>query len=214
MKDKQTKKIRIPILKRLFDIILASIILILTLPFSILMLLSIFIEHIFRLTIFAPLFYIETRISQGKPFKLIKFNIFKYRVVAKMKREGKFIHTKELERNNALLVVGYFLKQIYLDELPQLINVLKGDLSIVGPRPANLEVHESLVKKGIHNKDIVRAGITGLFQSQKNVKGVTDIELDSKYINFCANNSSWKILLFDIKIILRTLSVIVKAEGI
>jgi len=208
------QKLSIPYLKRLFDIIFSLLIIIITIPLFIIILLVIFIEHLLLGDILAPLFYTEKRISQGKPFNFKKFNIFKPRIIAKLKKQNIFIHTKNLEHSNGLTAVGFILKNIYLDELPQLFNVLKGDISIVGPRPVNLEVYQKLLDKGVKTKSIIKAGLTGNFQSLKGITQKTDIQLDQEYIDFCQNNSSWKIVWFDIKIILRTFIIVFKAEGI
>lgn len=208
------QKLQIPLLKRLFDIIFSFVVIIITLPLFIIILLIIFIEHIFLGKPFFSLFYIEKRISQGNTFNLIKFNIFKPRIISKLKKEGTFIHTKNLEHNNGLTVFGNILRNIYLDELPQLFNILNGDISIVGPRPVNLEVYQSLLDKGVNTKRIIKAGLTGKFQSMKGKTQKTDVEIDQEYIDFCKDNPSWKIVLLDFKIILSTIIVVLKAEGI
>ena len=207
--------ILIPKAKRFFDIFFSFLFLIVLSPFFLLILLALFIEHIFCGQPFNPLFYVEKRISQGNEINFIKFNIFKSEVIRKMRLDNKFIHTKDLEKDNkSLILIGKVLQKIYLDELPQLFGILKGDLSFVGPRPVNLEVYNRLLARGINTKTIIRAGLTGSYQSQKGETNRNDVELDREYINFCQNNSGWKIVLLDIKIILRTFLVIFRAEGI
>ena len=201
--------------KRSFDIFFSFIFLIILLPFFVLILLIIFVEHILRGQPLNPLFYVEKRISQGKKINFTKFNIFKPEVIRKMRSERKFIHTKDLEKDNkSLIFIGKILQRVYLDELPQLVAILKGDLSFVGPRPVNLEVYNKILAKNVNTKTIIKAGLTGSYQSQKGETNKTDVELDKEYINFCQNNSGWKVVLLDIKIILRTFSVIFRAEGI
>ena len=101
-----------------------------------------------------------------------------------------------------------------MDELPQLFNVLKGDMSLVGPRPVNPEIYERHVKKGLSGKELVKAGIAGPFQSQKGNHTKTDVELDMEYAQFCKNNSGIRVVLYDIKILLKTFIVVLKAKGI
>ncbi|MCK4553428.1 sugar transferase [Candidatus Parcubacteria bacterium] len=215
MQTKNIKKIPIPKAKRLFDIILAVFLLIIFSPLFVLILLGIFIDHILRGKIFAPLFYKEIRISQGRPFNFVKFNVFKPSVIAEMKKNNEFIHTKKLEHDHkSLTKIGRIVQKIYLDELPQLVNVLKGDLSMVGPRPVNQENYQRILGQGIVTKTVVKAGLTGNYQSHKGEPGAGQDQLDREYINFCLNNPFWKIILTDVKIIFRTLSVIFKAKGI
>lgn len=215
MQINNIKKIPMPKAKRLFDIILAVFLLLIALPLFVLILLAIFIDHILRNNIFAPLFYKEIRISQGRPFNFVKFNVFKPKVIAEMKKNGQFIHTKKLEHDyKSLTKVGRIVQKIYLDELPQLFNIIKGNMSMVGPRPVNQENYQRILGQGITTKTIVKAGLTGNYQSHKGEPGMNQDQLDKEYINFCLHNPSWKIVLMDIKIILRTLRVMSRAEGI
>jgi len=208
-------KVPLPKLKRLFDIIFSLVFLIIILPISILILAAIFIEHILGGQILAPLFYVEKRISAGEQFNFLKFNIFNPKIISRMREEGQFIHTKVLEKDEkSLLRVGRILQKIYLDELPQFFNVLAGDLSVVGPRTVNLEVYQGLLVKGINTKILIRAGLTGPYQSHKGEPGVSQDEMDREYINFCLNNPGWRVMFLDIKIILRTFLIIFRAQGI
>lgn len=209
------KKVTLPKLKRLFDIIFSLVFLIITLPISFLILVVIFIEHICRGHWRASLFYCEERISQGEKFNLIKFNIFTSEVFCKVKASEEIINIKEIERDREnLIFIGKIIQRVYLDELPQLFNVLAGNLSFVGPRPVNPEIYQELLARGIKTKSLVRAGLSGPYQSHKGESGVDQDKLDREYINFCLNNPSWKVVLLDIKIILRTFLIIFRAQGI
>ena len=209
------KKITPPRSKRLFDIIFSIVFLIITLPISILILAAIFIEHIGRGHWRFPLFYCEERISQEKKFNLIKFNIFTPEIFYKVKASEKIVNIKEIERDRKnLIFIGKIIQRVYFDELPQLFNILKGDLSFVGPRPVNPEIYQELLARGVKTKFLVRAGLTGPYQAHKGEPGVNQDKLDRGYINFCFNNPGWRIVFFDIKIILRTFLIIFRAQGI
>lgn len=210
-----TEKITISKIKRIFDIIISLFLILLFSPIYIITIISLFIEHVLRGQIFASLFYKETRISWGEKFTFIKFNIFKPEIIDEMKKNNIFIHTKQLENDkNNLLITGYLIKQIYFDELPQLFAILKGDMSLVGPRPVNLEVYDSQLLRNNYSRYILKAGLTGNFQSQKGMAKKSEQELDYEYIHFCKNNPSYRILIFDIKILLKTIIVVFKARGI
>jgi lipopolysaccharide/colanic/teichoic acid biosynthesis glycosyltransferase len=110
-------------LKRLFDIIFSIIILIVLFPLFLIISLWIIIDDGF------PVFYLQERIGKDfKPFKLIKFRTM-YKDADK-----KGLLTVS-SRDNRITPSGYYLRKFKLDELPQFINVLKGEMSIVGPRP-------------------------------------------------------------------------------
>lgn len=200
--------------KRVFDILFALCVIGFFSPVILFFMSAIVVEHIMRLRPFDPLFYSETRYSQGNPFTLYKFNIFKHDIVLAMRTRGEFIHTKQLERNGSLLWTGWVLKQIYLDELPQVFNILVGDMSLVGPRPVNKEVYQALMERGVTEKSKVKAGLTGLYQSHKYTVGKKSDDSDREYVEFYYNNEWYKILLFDLKIIFRTFKVILLARGV
>ncbi len=205
----------IPKLKRHFDIFFSFILLVITSPLFIIILIAIFVENILRGHLFARLMYIEKRISQGKSFNFRKFNIFKSKVVNELRRKKIFIHTKELEHDkDTLTVVGKVLQKIYLDELPQLYSIFKGDISVVGPRPINLEVYKKQLARGNYTRKVMKSGLTGKFQSLKGMTEESQLKLDIEYIDYCLSNPSWKIVLYDLRIIFRTLFVMFRAQGI
>ena len=201
--------------KRIFDIVFSLLILTFCSPIIIFFLIGIVLEHIMRMRPLDPLFYSETRLSQGEPFTLYKFNIFKHEIVEDMRKRGEFIYTKQLERNGSLIFMGKILKQIYLDELPQFFNILRGDMSVVGPRPVNREVHKLLHSQGVIDKDKVKAGLTGYYQQlHKYSRGISQEQADKMYVEYYSSHPWYKILLFDIKIILRTVKVLLVAKGV
>lgn len=154
--------INLPLAKRVFDILFSFTLIIILLPVILVILLAIAIEQLIRLQARPKLFYIEKRISAGKPFDFIKFNIFRPGVVEGYKKDGVFIHTKVLEHDgHSLSAVGKIIQKIYFDEVPQLFCVLKGDMSVVGPRPLNLEVFAREMKTGPSAKAVIKTGLTG-----------------------------------------------------
>jgi lipopolysaccharide/colanic/teichoic acid biosynthesis glycosyltransferase len=165
-----------------------------------------------RLSSPGPVFFVQTRIGLGgAPFRMIKFRSMyadaerrRTEVAALSDREGICLKVRNDPR---ITPVGRFLRRTSLDELPQLFNVLAGDMSLVGPRPA-LPEEVALYPPEAHRRHAVRPGITGLWQ----VSGRADIgfaemiELDLSY----AQRPS---LVLDIIILLRTIRAVMRAEG-
>lgn len=200
--------------KRFFDIALSLVVLVVTSPLMALFIALIFVEHLLRGHPFDPVFYSETRISRGVPFRFYKFNTFNQRTLDEYRSRGEFIHTKKLEHNGDQILVGKFLKQIYLDELPQLYNVLRGEMSLVGPRPLNPQVFAKLESQGTPTLAVLLGGMTGNFQSLKDTKGADALNLDQSYLQTYLHKNGWVLVATDIKIMLRTLKVLLRAKGI
>lgn len=136
-------------MKRLFDVLLSIIILLLFLPFGLLIALLVVTGSR------GGVFYIQERIGRhGKPFGLYKFRTMRTHA----DREGKLTVGM---RDPRITRVGYFLRKYKLDEFPQFLNVISGDMSIVGPRP---EVEEYVRLYNAEQREIlnVRPGITDI----------------------------------------------------
>ncbi|MDZ4244009.1 MAG: sugar transferase, partial [Candidatus Doudnabacteria bacterium] len=196
--------VTIPREKRIFDIIMSVFLLILLSPFIVAVLWAMLLESVLIPSSRGRFFYSETRISEGRPFTLYKFRIFKQSSLEKFFDQNGFVQTKELENDRKnFTYVGSILRQIYMDELPQLICVLKGDMSLVGPRPTNPVNAKRWLQEGKYSKHLIKAGLTGYFQSYKGTKHSREQnQTDMKYIEYCRNNPGWKIVLLDAKILI------------
>ncbi|MCF8033101.1 MAG: sugar transferase [Desulfarculaceae bacterium] len=210
------RPIKTPFLKRCFDIAFSGLILALTLPLFVAAMVAIALENRLRGQK-GPLFYLEPRISQGRQFHFRKFFIFKPEVIQRLKDEGTFIHTKFLEWDGVSLTrVGRILQRSYLDELPQMINIFVGDISVVGPRPVNLEVYEEALERGVLNWKVLRTGITGPYQSLKG-HGLTRQDqylLDRTYVEMVRTKPGNEVLRADLKMVGRTFLVMARAQGL
>jgi lipopolysaccharide/colanic/teichoic acid biosynthesis glycosyltransferase len=115
-----------------------------------------------------PLLYREPRISRGRRFELLKFRTLRADVL-----RGAAAHARLLERDpqNLTWAGRRVLKPWYLDELPQLLNVLRGDISLVGPRPWPPELVEAQVAEGRDYRNRIVAGLTGPAQVTKASRG-------------------------------------------
>jgi len=179
------------ILKRAFDIFFSLLFLILSLP------LMLTIALLIKLTSKGPVIYKQKRVGwDGKEFTMLKFRTMK----VDAEKDGPVFAKPNDPRCTSL---GKILRKLSLDELPQLINTLKGDMSIVGPRPERPVFIEEFRKK-IPNYMLrlkIKAGITGWAQVN-GLRGDTSIEERIKYDIYYIEN--WSIL-FDLKIILLTI---------
>ncbi|MBI4800704.1 MAG: sugar transferase [Desulfarculus sp.] len=208
----------LPWLKRAFDLVFAGGLLLLSAPVFVLAFVGIILEHLLRGQARAPLFYTEPRVSQGRPFAFRKFNIFRPGVIEAMRQNGQFIHTKTLEHDGqSLSLVGTILQRAYLDELPQLLSILLGDMSVVGPRPRNLEIYEQGLARGEHFRTVLKAGLTGMVQAHKDLPGLNmdkQASMDQEYLDFQMQHGPWRLFLLDMKLIRRTVTLMAKAKGL
>ena len=120
-------------LKRFCDILASIALLLVTLPLSLIAVIGI------KLTDLGPIFFTQTRMSKfGKPFKMIKFRImYQDKIEDDFDDDANEISSDDLR----IMPFGKFLRKFHIDEIPQMINVLRGDMSIVGPRPVREEVY-------------------------------------------------------------------------
>lgn len=197
------------IIKRGLDIIFGIIGVIILIP------LTIFIKIAYLLKgDTAPIFYTHDRIGQyGKTFKLIKFRSMvpnADEVLKELLKQDKY--REEWERNQKfdkdprITGVGKFLRKTSLDEFPQFINVVKGDMSVVGPRPlvaGELEQHNGLT---LYNK--VRPGVTGWWgcNGRSNISYKERLELEYYYVKHCS-------LYLDALCIFRTFFAVIHRDG-
>jgi lipopolysaccharide/colanic/teichoic acid biosynthesis glycosyltransferase len=162
-----------------------------------------------------PLLYRERRISRGREFDLLKFRTLRRDVLERA--EGAEAHARILEADSSNLTWAgrRVLKPWYFDELPQLFNVLRGDMSLVGPRPWPPSMVEKQIAKGYEYRNKVIAGWTGPAQVQK---GVTEpagyTELDLAYVEACGTCSGLRLVVLDLGILWQTVRVMAKGEGL
>lgn len=202
-------------LKRTFDIVVSSLILLAASP--ILLIIAVLI----KLESKGSIFYISKRAGTGySVFNFYKFRTMRQGADAELRR---LLHLNQytdkdepsvffkLKNDPRITLLGGFLRRTSLDELPQLINVIKGDMSLVGNRPLPLYEAERLTQDQIAWRFLAPAGITGLWQVTKRGKDKMSeeerIDLDIQY----AMNSSF---LFDLKILLSTFPAMFQKEKV
>jgi len=158
-------------------------------------------------------FYREPRISRGRLFGLLKFRTLRRDVLDEMRAAGGHARLYESDPANLTWAGRRLLKPWYLDELPQLLNVLLGDISLVGPRPWPPEMVRRQVTEGLDYRNRILAGLTGPAQVTKG-EGIPYEDLDSRYLERTSTLSSWALVRYDLRILWRTAVVIARREGL
>ncbi len=186
------------LIKRMFDILISACGLIITLPISLICAISI------KLDDGGPVFYRQNRITKdGKIFNILKFRSMR----TDAEKDGA---KKAVDNDDRITHVGRIIRACRVDELPQLINILLGDMSIVGPRPERIEnVYEYSSKyPEFELRHKVKAGLTGLAQlyGKYNTSPEDKLNMDLAYIE----NYS---LLLDLKLIVLTFKVLFMKES-
>lgn len=193
--------------KRMLDIVLSSVLLLLLSP------LFLVTAFLIKMTSPGPAFFIQERVGLNKR----RFRLYKFRTMLKDAelKQAELESLNEVEgpvfkiKNDPRITpIGKFLRKTSIDELSQLINVLKGDMSLVGPRPLPVRDYNGFDQDWHRRRFSVRPGITCLWQ----VDGRSDIpfekwmELDMEYID------SWSLWL-DLKILAKTIPAVLKSSG-
>jgi lipopolysaccharide/colanic/teichoic acid biosynthesis glycosyltransferase len=154
--------------------------------------------------------YREVRVSQGRMFHLLKFRTLRTKALA---RAAGHAGPHEADSANLTWVGRRVLKPWYLDEIPQFLNVLRGEISLVGPRPWPVEMVERQVAEGRDYRLRVTAGLTGPAQVTKGL-GRSHAELDEEYVALCVSLGGWALVRHDLGILVQTLKVIARSEGL
>lgn len=182
--------------KRTFDILFSSIVLLVTLPITAML------AAIIKLTSKGPVFFFQERIGlDGRRFLVVKFRTMR------TDAEEATGPVRAKKGDSRVTAIGRILRRTSLDELPQLWNVLRGHMSIVGPRPERpffVEQFKSKIPRYLE-RHRVKAGMTGWAQVN-GLRGDAPIEERTKYDIYYVENWS---LVFDVKIILKTIRAVI-----
>ena len=198
-------------IKRSFDIVLSLIGILFLIPISMIIKISYILDKDFN-----SIFYTQDRIGKnGKFFKLYKFRSMIPNADAELKKILKknkklakeYKINKKLKNDPRITKIGRIIRRLSIDELPQLINILKGDMSFIGNRPY---LPREIEDMGEYYDDIVKTkpGLTGYWQ----VSGRSDVTFDYRlklekyYSNYCG-------LKMDIKIFLKTFKAVFGCRG-
>ncbi|MGN0326607.1 MAG: exopolysaccharide biosynthesis polyprenyl glycosylphosphotransferase [Lachnospiraceae bacterium] len=185
--------------KRLLDLFCSVILLVITLP--IMLITALLIKLYDR----GPVLYKQVRCTlDGKEFKILKFRSMK------VDAEKDGVARLAMKQDDRITPIGKFIRAVRIDELPQLINILKGEMSFIGPRPERPEIIEKYLQDmpEFAYRMKVKAGLTGYAQiyGKYNTTPYDKLKLDLTYIE---NYSIW----LDLKLMLLTLKIVLKPES-
>lgn len=182
--------------KRIADILFAVILLIITSPIFIITAIAI------KVNSRGPIIFRQQRAGiNSQPFKLYKFR--------SMRVETPEVASNDLNGMDYNTAVGKFIRKLSIDELPQLFNVLKGDMSVIGPRPVILKETHLIELRHQKGADKVHPGITGLAQ----INGRDDMDDDTK-ANWDEKYVQNLRMRLDISIFIKTIISVIKRDGI
>lgn len=205
-KDKIRSRFVFHSMKRLFDIVATTCGIVILSP------LMIIIAVLIKAEDHGPVFYKQVRVGKnGKTFKMYKFRsmfVNADKMLDKLKEQndvdGPMFKMKDDPR---VTKIGHFIRKHSLDELPQFLNVLKGDMSLVGPRPP---LPSEVAEYSEYDKQrlLVIPGCTGLWQvTERNEVGFNEmVQLDIQYIKRAS-------FMFDLWIIWKTVEIVIKPNG-
>ncbi len=186
------------VLKKIIDIILASIGFVMLSPFFLL------IAAIIKLDSSGPIFFRQKRVGKDKKH----FYILKFRTM--YMDTPKDMPTHMLQDATAFITVsGRFLRKTSLDELPQIINILRGEMSIIGPRPALWNQHDLIAERDKYGANEILPGISGWAQ----INGRDELPIEVKAKLDGEYRAKMKITL-DLEIFLRTIITVLQRDGI
>ena len=200
-------------LKHGIDKVMAASALMALAPFFALAAAAILAESLFRPRSRGPVFITEERITEGRPFSLVKFRTYYLQDDEKMlDKKG----TTDFINDRDVTFIGGCLRKFYLDEIPQLINIASGNMSFIGPRPVPEFQYVNVLKAGYQSKRVLRAGLRGPVQALKGQwkRLGTYLVADEELVRAYAESSSLAVLGIDLKIMWLSIRKAAKGDGL
>lgn len=202
-------------LKLIFDKFVSLTLLFVGVPILILLKIAYLIEGFIIPENKGPLLFSYKAVSAGIPFPKYKIRIIKESAIDSeaAAREEWIAYAGEWNPVNRTYV-GSFVKKYYLDEIPQLFNILNGQMSIVGPRPLAVLHYKRDLEQGNVTRKLLKGGLLGLGHIMKGKPEFGNPIYEYEYINRYLKSTNFGLLLLDIKIIYRGIIVVMKGKGL
>ena len=202
-----------PLPKRVVDVTVAAALLALLCPAIVIVLVLMTLDMLVSPGDRGSFLYREPRISRGRTFQLLKFRTLTRGALNEMGRAESHARLYEADPANLTWVGRTVLKPWYLDEVPQFLNVLRGQMSLVGPRPWPPRMVERQLAEGHDYRTKVVAGLTGPAQVTKGA-GRRFEDLDLEYVERASSLGGLGLVRYDLEILLRTIRVMARGEGL
>lgn len=200
--------------KTVFDKVVALVLLMFSAPILLLLKIVYVIEGILIPDNAGPMFFYYWGVSEGKQIPKYKIRLIKQKYIEPegAKRHDWIAFSAEWTPESRTMT-GEFVKKFYLDELPQFWSVLKGDMSIVGPRPISVLHYERDKAQGNVTRSLLRGGLLGLGHINKGTTEMGNPIYEYEYIDEYLKRSSFGLLMLDLWIIWKGILVIIKGGG-
>ncbi len=200
--------------KLIFDKLLSLFICILIVPIIILLKFAYFLEGLIIPDNKGPLFFYYNAVSGGKIIRKYKIRIIKTRFIdPDGAKRGDWIAFSSEWNPDSRTFLGKFVKKFYLDELPQFFSVIKGDISIVGPRPLSVLHYERDLAQGNVTRKLLKGGMLGLGHINKGSAQMGNPIFEYEYLDSYLKLSSFALLKLDLWIIFKGIQVIYRGGG-
>ena len=202
------------LLKVVFDKLVATLLLLVSAPFLIILKFAFLVEGWLIPENAGPMFFYYNGVSAGKVIPKYKIRLIKEKYIEPegAKRHDWIAYSAEWTPDSRTHV-GRFVKKFYLDELPQFWSVLKGDMSIVGPRPLSVLHYERDLAQGNVTRFLLRGGLLGLGHINKGTSEMGNPVYEYEYVDQHLKSSSVSLLCLDLWIIWKGILVIAKGGG-
>lgn len=203
------------LVKNAFDKVFSLIFLILSIPIFTLLKLSYIFEGFLIKENSGPLFFYYWGVSQGKKIKKYKLRIIKEKYIegGTTNNHDWMSYSKEWDKS-ARTYTGKLIKKYYLDELPQFYSILKGDMSIVGPRPLSVIHYERDLSQGNVARKFLKGGLLGLGHIRKGTEEFGSPIYEYEYLDMYIKLSALRLLIMDLKIIFKGILLVLKGQGL
>lgn len=202
------------VFKVLFDKLVSGLLLLVSAPILLLLKLGFLVEGWLIPENKGPMFFYYNAVSAGKVIPKYKIRLIKTKYIdPEGAKRGDWIAYSAEWTPDSRTHMGQFVKKFYLDELPQFYSVLKGDMSIVGPRPLSVLHYERDRAQGNVTRFLLRGGLLGLGHVNKGTPEMGNPVYEYEYVDEYLKRTSFGLLLLDLSIIWRGILVIVRGGG-